>query len=267
MTEEELRRARKNSAQREYAARNREKTILATKKWRESNPDKIKAYRKEYYEEHRDIILISRKDKYHTDIEGGRERCRTSYRNHREKRLAICKKWQTENSVYLVSYRSGRYKKFRAILLAKAAIDRAENPERHREYKKRYRDNNPEHARIKNRAWHEKNREKANDASRNWRRLNPEMKRAHDHNRRARLKQASGTHTADDIVLIFKMQRGKCAYCRISIKNGYDVDHIIPLAKGGTNWARNIQLTCEPCNQTKHAADPITFARRTGRLI
>lgn len=45
------------------------------------------------------------------------------------------------------------------------------------------------------------------------------------------------------------------------------VDHIKALARGGSNWPSNLQLTCGPCNNRKRAIDPIEFARRNGRLI
>ncbi len=87
------------------------------------------------------------------------------------------------------------------------------------------------------------------------------------HIRRARVLGAEGKFTNDDIARLFGLQRGKCAYCSKSIRNGYHVDHVIPLARGGTNWIANIALACAKCNLTKGATDPIDFARRIGRLV
>jgi 5-methylcytosine-specific restriction endonuclease McrA len=80
-------------------------------------------------------------------------------------------------------------------------------------------------------------------------------------------RDAEGSHTADELKALFQRQRGKCAYCVKSIRDGYHVDHVVALAKGGSNWITNISLACAKCNTSKGAADPIEFARRNGRLI
>jgi 5-methylcytosine-specific restriction endonuclease McrA len=43
-------------------------------------------------------------------------------------------------------------------------------------------------------------------------------------------------------------QDHKCAYCFIPFGNKYHVEHIIPLACGGTNNESNICLACPECN-------------------
>jgi Holliday junction DNA helicase RuvB len=56
-----------------------------------------------------------------------------------------------------------------------------------------------------------------------------------------------------DDVKIFVWQRdgGRCVKCGSNERLEYD--HIIPVAKGGSNTARNIQLLCETCNRSKGA--------------
>lgn len=87
------------------------------------------------------------------------------------------------------------------------------------------------------------------------------------HIRRAREIGADGQFTKAEIKALFTKQRGKCAYCTKSLRKGYHIDHIVPLAGGGSNWIANIQLLCGPCNVRKGATDPIEFARRNGRLL
>lgn len=56
-----------------------------------------------------------------------------------------------------------------------------------------------------------------------------------------------------DTVRLFVWQRdqGKCVKCGSSEK--LEFDHVIPIAKGGSNTERNIQLLCESCNRSKGA--------------
>lgn len=83
----------------------------------------------------------------------------------------------------------------------------------------------------------------------------------HSQNRRARILNAGGIHTAEDICAILSYQNNQCACCAINIEDGYHVDHIEPLSKGGSNDRRNLQLLCEKCNTRKNAKHPIKFMK------
>lgn len=85
--------------------------------------------------------------------------------------------------------------------------------------------------------------------------------------RRARKKQAEGTHTLDDVKRILKAQRNRCAYCRKPLGKDYHVDHIVALSRGGSNWPSNLQCTCPSCNTSKNARPAEVFARSVGLLI
>jgi hypothetical protein len=54
----------------------------------------------------------------------------------------------------------------------------------------------------------------------------------------------------DDVkTYVWRRDSGKCVKCRSQEK--LEFDHIIPVSKGGSNTARNIQLLCEKCNRSK----------------
>jgi len=56
----------------------------------------------------------------------------------------------------------------------------------------------------------------------------------------------------DDVKLVvWKRDGGKCVQC--GSRSNLEYDHVIPVAKGGSNTARNIQLLCESCNRAKGA--------------
>ena len=94
------------------------------------------------------------------------------------------------------------------------------------------------------------------------RKSNPEKTAAHDRAARARRKGATGFHTADDIARLLIVQSNKCALCRDGLGGVYHVDHVIPLAKGGTNFVGNIQLLCPQCNLRKRTMLPIEYKVR-----
>ena len=99
-----------------------------------------------------------------------------------------------------------------------------------------------------------------------YKRLNKEKIKAYWHKRRAR-QMAGGSHSADDIARINSLQRCKCAICKTSTKKSFHIDHVMPLSKGGSNDAGNIQLLCATCNLKKSAKHPIDYMQQLGYLL
>lgn len=159
-------------------------------------------------------------------------------------------------------------------------IAKFEDIERWKASQRDYRERNKEKERDRQRKWAAENREKVNlraaryyerhtekcrERVSMWRERNPFLTRAQKTRRKDRLK-SGGRHTASDLQDLFRLQRGKCAACRVKLSD-YHVDHVIPLAKGGTNDRRNLQLLCPPCNRHKAAKDPIDFMQSKGLLL
>lgn len=69
--------------------------------------------------------------------------------------------------------------------------------------------------------------------------------------RRARMKSAEGTFTASDVSVQYERQRGLCFWCGIALNGKYEIDHIIPVSRGGSNWPDNICCSCRQCNRSK----------------
>lgn len=100
-----------------------------------------------------------------------------------------------------------------------------------------------------------------------YRAANPELHAALKRSYKARKRGAGGSHSGQDIKTLFILQKGRCAHCRASIQNGYHVDHMKPLSKGGSNDRLNLQLLCKRCNLSKSDKDPLVFANESGRLL
>jgi 5-methylcytosine-specific restriction endonuclease McrA len=139
--------------------------------------------------------------------------------------------------------------------------------EKSRAYQNASRAKNREKWRKRYRVWREANPEKAREYSRRYAREHPENRTAIKLRRRARKVNAEGCHTADDIKRLLELQKRKCASCGIPIAGGYHVDHIVALSKGGSNDPYNLQILCPTCNWSKGAKDPIRFAQENQRLL
>jgi hypothetical protein len=50
---------------------------------------------------------------------------------------------------------------------------------------------------------------------------------------------------------VWRRDRGTCVDCGSRAR--LEFDHIIPVSRGGSSTARNIELRCEPCNRRKGA--------------
>lgn len=46
-----------------------------------------------------------------------------------------------------------------------------------------------------------------------------------------------------------------CAYCGTT-SGPFEIDHVIPLAIGGTNELDNLAVACRPCNRQKNSKTP-----------
>jgi len=76
-------------------------------------------------------------------------------------------------------------------------------------------------------------------------------KRAENARRRSLKLGVKGYFTRKTIENLYVKQRGKCACCGVILNGFFEVDHIVPLSKGGTNYPSNIQLLTPRCNKTK----------------
>lgn len=129
---------------------------------------------------------------------------------------------------------------------------RAANSERLKSVMTDFRSANPEKIRLYGARYREKNNGKI---------------RIHRQNRRARKKSAYGDISKGLAERLFELQKGKCACCGKSLGDNYHMDHIMPLALGGSNTDDNIQLLTPRCNMQKSAKDPIEFMQQRGFLL
>lgn len=85
-------------------------------------------------------------------------------------------------------------------------------------------------------------------------------RRIHNNLRRERMRVTNDwTINVDSINSLLVKQSSTCNICSKSIKEKFDMDHIIPLSKSWPHSIYNIQLLCPHCNRSKHNRyDPIS---------
>jgi 5-methylcytosine-specific restriction endonuclease McrA len=134
---------------------------------------------------------------------------------------------------------------------------RENNPDKVRSQRReRYKD--PEVAqrsREATRRWRQANAETAREKDRQYRAAHPEYVIEHAERRRARLLRAEGDFTGNDVIALIKSYGRVCYYCSTKLKK-FQVDHFIPLSRGGSNWPNNLVIACQPCNGSKAAKMP-----------
>ena len=126
---------------------------------------------------------------------------------------------------------------------------------------------NPEKIKAVSKTYRIANKVAMNAAIAAWRIANPEAVRIHKQNRRARKIENGGILSKGLAKKLFKLQKGKCPCCHKPLGDNYHLDHIVPLALGGSNTDDNIQLLRQQCNNQKSAKHPIDFMQSRGFLL
>lgn len=202
-----------------------------------ADPEALKAYRHAYYL---------------ANIERHRERCKAYAETHRQERKQYLAEYYLANKEKANAASSQWYRENRAKMQAYSVVRYASNRERFLEYQRKR---------------HEANPQRAVAAVAAWRRKNPDLYRVQQHARRARKAAAGGKLSADIVARLFVLQRGRCACCGKRLGKKFHLDHIVSLARGGSNTDDNVQLLTQRCNNQKHAKDPIDFMRSRGKLL
>ena len=67
-------------------------------------------------------------------------------------------------------------------------------------------------------------------------------------------------------LMILARDRNACVYCTTALsEDNFFLDHLVPVAKGGTNRKHNLVAACEVCNRRRSDSEPISFLRENYR--
>jgi 5-methylcytosine-specific restriction endonuclease McrA len=65
---------------------------------------------------------------------------------------------------------------------------------------------------------------------------------------------------------VLTRDRNACVYCTATLsEESFVLDHLVPVAKGGTNRKHNLVASCEVCNRRRSDSEPIQFLRENYR--
>lgn len=215
--------------------------------------------------------------------EAQRIRSRRWYLANRDLALARAKQQREENHETYLAYLKTRYNSIppETRKLA-AAVYHADNRDRDLARMAEYRDRDKEASRMRDAKKYQKRRTAALAHSAiyyvensplikarvlRWAKANPIVSGATRRNYKARKRNASGSHTAQEISHLLKLQGLCCAICQQDLGNKWHVDHVMPLILGGSNDATNLQILCAHCNMSKGGKHPVEFARQRGILL
>ena len=183
------------------------------------------------------------------------------YVANKEKVTEQHRAWQMANAE--------RYNALKAAnrLLRKAPVKEGTPAERKKARNARWRSENRDRQARTGAAYYATHRKQVIDRQSAYRRENPEYVRPKNHRRRAKKLAAGGKLSRGLTTTLFTLQRGKCACCGELLGNDYHLDHIMPLALGGSNTDDNMQLLRQLCNLQKAAKHPVEFMQQRGYLL
>jgi len=135
------------------------------------------------------------------------------------------------------------------------------NKNRFVNYNKKYYIENREYFLNYRKGYYENNTEYYLGRSNEWRQKNPERTKSIAKNNRARRREDVKHNgklnvTHDDYLRLYKQP---CVFC--GSDDNIEIDHVIPLVKGGKHSIGNLQALCRKCNRSKSDKYMIEFKR------
>lgn len=187
----------------------------------------------------------------------------------REHRLALKRRWERENIT--PQMRRERYMANREAWAARGKVYRAENAEQTRARHAAYYAANRQALAERGKAYRDRTRETRNAKGRErwarmvaagevkrsqWKQNNPEAarlsSRLYQARRRAWKRQSPVQPVSlREITRLVARYDGCCAYCQTAPAT--DLDHVIPLSRGGAHSIGNLLPACGRCNRSKGA--------------
>lgn len=221
-----------------YREGHKEEILIQSKQYRENNTVALTKYRKVYCEEHKEELINYRKKHYI-------ENKITVLVKHKEYNI----KNATKNKIYSKKYREEN----KDEIIERDKKYREENPDKVRESEKRWRESHPDKVKENYEKYYEANPKKVNERNKKCRKENLSKFVIYAQIRRARKQLLPSTFTAEQWEETKIHFNQKCCYCGRELP--LQMEHFIPVAKGGGYVKSNIICSCSRCNQSKNDSE------------
>lgn len=160
--------------------------------------------------------------------------------------------WRKNNMEHIKQKHKEYYERNRVRILECASRWQKDNRERRREICRVWRQRHV----AQDRTYAHNYRKTHPNHVRDWMQANPDkarrIRRTQKVRRKALIRNALGSFTTKQISKMHDEQQGCCAYCSAALNGYYEIEHVIPLSRGGSNHIENIALVCRSCNRQKN---------------
>lgn len=163
-----------------------------------------------------------------------REQKRISYARHRDKSIPKFREYYARNREKILDQMREAYRR---------------DPTKSKEHSRTYRQNHLDRLRLYGYRHYRVNKPRYQELSRAWHKAHPGYAHRSWEIRRARKRQAPGTHTIAEWRRLCTWFGQVCLCCGAS--GPLTKDHVVPLSRGGSDYIANLQPLCRSCNSSK----------------
>lgn len=236
--------------------------------YKQDNKDKLKEWTKEYKSKHKDkMTYLGKLCQYGHEFENTGK----SLRYYVKWQCVECKKisdkrYREQNEEKVKQRKKDYYEENKEVIAQKqkeyVTLNQEKIKERSKIYQQRYREKYPERNKERQKRYREKHKEKIDIKNKEYRKRTQPQHNENTRRYRAKKRNRSLDNISfDDIQARINQFNGKCAYCNKTLegKRQSQIDHFIPLNKGGWHCLSNIVPACISCNSGKCDYDPVEW--------